>query len=67
MLVAPRNGKYLGLVEGTKVGEAGMSVRRSPEYSRGICRDCVMYCIAGCFAKDCKACSNLDPDEAVVG
>ena len=36
MLVAPRNGKYLGLVEGTKVGEAGMSVRRSPEYSRGI-------------------------------
>lgn len=31
-----QNGKYLGLVEGTKVREAGMSVRRSPEYSRGI-------------------------------
>ena len=36
MFVAPRNGKYLGLVERTKVREAGVSVRRNPEHSRGI-------------------------------
>lgn len=36
MLVAPRNGKYLGLVEGAKIREASVSVRRNPEHSRGI-------------------------------